>query len=71
MSGLEEEFPGAVVGLNVDAFSPEGVEAVEALGFENHGIVIRDADGDAVWKQPDHEVDIEAVRAALSELTAD
>lgn len=71
MSGLEKEFPGAVVGLNVDAMSPEGVEAVSALGFKNHGIVIRDWAGGTLWKQPDHEVDIEAVRAALRDLIAD
>lgn len=71
MSGLEKEFPERVVGLNVDAFSPEGVEAVRALGFDNHGIVIRDPAGSALWKQADHEVDIEAVRGALRDLVDD
>ena len=68
MSGLEQEFPGRVLAHNVDATTPESMTAVENLGFSNHGLVIRSPGGDALWSQPDHEVDIEAVRAKLSEL---
>jgi hypothetical protein len=70
VSGLEKEFPGKVKALNVDATTPEAVAAVKELGFRNHGLVIRDASGKAVWKQPDHQVNIDDVRAALKELTS-
>ena len=69
VSGLDKEFPGKVKGRNVDCTSKEGVTAVAELGFKSHGIVIRDAAGKAVWKQPDHTVNIEDVRTKLKELT--
>lgn len=65
VSGLEGEFPGRVNASNADAMTPKGREAVEALGFRNHGLVIRSATGEVLWKQPDHEVNIEDVREAL------
>ena len=69
VSGLEKEFPGKVKASNVDASTPEGVAAVKELGFRNHGLVIRDAAGKALWKQPDHQVNLDDVRAAIKELT--
>jgi hypothetical protein len=69
VSGLEKEYPGKVTARNVDASSQEGLDAVKELGFKNHGLVIRDAAGKAVWKQPDHTVSMEDVRKALGELT--
>jgi len=68
VSGLEKEFPGKVKAANVDAFSPEGKQAVGELGFENHGLVIRDGGGKVLFKQADHSVDIEEVRRALREI---
>lgn len=65
MSGLGQEFPGKVRGENVDATTPESVNAVKELGFGNHGIVIRDSSGKVLWKQADHQVKIEDVRGAL------
>lgn len=65
MSGLETEFPGKVVGRNVDATTQEGRDAVAELGFKSHGIVIRDAQGKPLWKQADHTVDMEEVRRTL------
>lgn len=70
VSGLESEFPGKVIGRNVDATTQEGKDAIKELGFKNHGLVIRDDAGKALWKQPDHTVNMEAVRKALKELTA-
>jgi hypothetical protein len=70
VSGLEKEFPGKVTARNIDASGEEGVAAVKELGFRNHGLVIRDGAGKALWKQPDHEVNIEDVRKALKDLTA-
>ena len=68
MSGLESEFPGRVKAQNVDATTPESKKDVEALGFQNHGLVIRSADGKVLWKQADHHVKIEDVRKALRDL---
>ena len=68
MSGLEKEFPGKVKAQNVDATTPESKKEVQALGFETHGLVIRSADGKALWKQADHSVKIEDVRKELQEL---
>ena len=68
MSGLGEEFDGQVKGQNVDATTDESRKAVKDLGFQNHGIVIRSDEGEALWKQPDHEVKMDQVREALREL---
>ena len=68
MSGLDQQFPGKLVAHNVDATTPESKRAVEDLGFGNHGLVIRTADGEVLWKQPDHEVDMDAARKALTQL---
>ena len=68
VSGLDQEFPGRVSGLNVDATSPEAASACEALGFKSHGIVIRSTAGETLWSQPDHEVNMDDVRAQLKQL---
>ena len=70
MSGLESEYKGRVRGQNLDATAPENKKIVQSLGFENHGLVIRSADGKVLWKQPDHEVKIEDVRRELDKLLA-
>ena len=68
MSGLEEEFPGRVVALNVDATIGEAKPLIKELGFKNHGLVIRSEEGEVLWTQPDHTVKIEDVRVALVDL---
>ena len=68
MSGLEQEFPGRVAAHNLDATTDEAKQAVAQLGFRNHGLVIRDADGKTLWSQPDHDVEMNDVRQALKEL---
>jgi len=68
VSGLDKEYGGKVHGQNLDATTPENAKLVKELGFENHGLVIRSADGKVVWKQPDHEVKIEDVRKELDRL---
>ncbi len=67
MSGLEQGFPGKVKGQNVDATTPESKKLMKELGFQTHGLAIRSADGKVLWKQPDHEVKMDEVRAALKE----
>ena len=68
VSGLESEFPGQVNCANVDATTPDANEAAQSLGFKSHGLVIRSASGEVLWKQPDHEVNIDNARAALRDL---
>ena len=71
MSGLEEEYKGRVQGQNLDATTAENKKIVQSLGFENHGLVIRSADGKVLWKQPDHEVKVEDMRRELDRLLAE
>ena len=68
MSGLEQDFPGKVKAQNLDATTPENKKIVKDLGFNNHGLVIRSADGKTLWKQPDHDVIMEDVRKAIADL---
>jgi hypothetical protein len=68
VSDLQTEFPDRIVAGDVDATTADAALAVKELEFGNHGIVIRSGAGEVLWKQPDHEVNIEDVRAALTEL---
>jgi len=70
VSGLEAEYKGKVRGENLDATTPENKKIVRSLGFDNHGLVIRSSDGKVLWKQPDHEVDMDDVRKELNRLLA-
>jgi hypothetical protein len=65
---LEQEYKGRVRGENLDAATAENKKVVQSLGFENHGLVIRSADGKVLWKQPDHEVRMADVRRELDRL---
>jgi hypothetical protein len=67
VSGLEQDFPGKVKAQNLDATTPENKKIVKDLGFQSHGLVIRSADGKTVWKQPDHDVQMEDVRKAIAD----
>jgi hypothetical protein len=62
---LGKEFPGKVKAENLDATTEESKKIVKSLGFETHGLVIRSSDGQVLWKQPDHEVKMDEVRAEL------
>ena len=68
MSGLEKEFPGKVKAQNVDATTPENKKIVQELGFKSHGLVIRSSDGKVLWKQPDHDVNMDDARKAIGDL---
>ena len=68
MSGLEQEYKGRVRGQNLDATTEENKKIVKSLGFENHGLVIRSADGKVLWKQPDHEAKAEDMRREIGVL---
>lgn len=68
MSGLEQEFPGKVKGQNLDAKTPENQKIVKELGFQSHGLVIRSSDGKVLFKQADHDVNMDEVRKQIAEL---
>jgi hypothetical protein len=68
VSGLEKEYPGKVKAQNVDATTPEAKKVIKEMGFDNHGLVIRSSDGKVLWKQADHTVKMEDVRAKINEL---
>ena len=65
VSGLEKEFPGQVKAQNLDATTDESKKAIKELGFKNHGLVVRSADGKVLHKQADHTVDMDEVRKAI------
>ena len=66
VSGLDGEFPGQVKAQNVDATTPEAKKAITELGFKSHGLVIRSSDGKVLFKQPDHTVNLDDARKAIS-----
>ena len=68
MSGLEQDYPGQVKAQNVDATTPENKKIVQELGFKSHGLAIRGADGKVLWKQADHEVNMDEVKKAVADL---
>ena len=68
LEAFESEFPGKVRAKNVDATIETSVAAVEKLGFKRHGLAIYGPDGEPLFKQADHTVDVAAVRKRLSEL---
>ena len=70
MSGLEQEFEGRLVTENVDATTPETEKICKDLGFKNHGLVVRNGDGEVLWSQPDHDVVVDDARQAIKELLA-
>ena len=71
MSGLDQQFGDRIVTQNLDATTPDAVAVVAELGFGNHGIVVRSADGEVLFKQPDHEVDMVEVTRRVGELVAE
>jgi hypothetical protein len=68
VSGLEKEFPGQVRAENLDATTEDAKKAIKELGFQNHGLVIRSADGKVLHKEADHTVNMDEVRIAIGEL---
>ena len=68
MRGLEKEFPGEVKARNVSARKPESQKVIKEAGFKTHGLIIRNAKDEIVWKQADHTVKMDEVRAAIRKL---
>ena len=70
MSDLEKEFPGEVKAVNLNAREEESQKVIKEQGFDTHGLIIRDAKDEVVWKQPDHKVKMDEVRAEIRKLLA-
>ncbi len=68
MSGLERDFPGQVEARSVEATTPESRETIAELGFRSHGLVIQSPEGEVLWKQADHDVNVDDARQALTEI---
>lgn len=68
VSGLEQEFPGDVKAENLNARDAESQKVIKDAGFKTHGLIIRDAKGEIVWKQADHTVKMRTVRREIRKL---
>ena len=65
MSDLEKQFPGKVKAENVSARDAEAQKVIKEEGFQTHGLLILDANDKVVFKQPDHKVKMDKVRAEI------
>jgi len=70
VSGLDKEFPGDVKAENVNAKDSKSQKVIKEAGFKSHGVIIRNRKNEIAWKQADHTVKIDDVRAAIRELLA-
>jgi hypothetical protein len=68
VSDLEKEFPGDVKAVNLNAREEESQKVIKDAGFQTHGLIIRDANDEIVWKQADHKVKMDEVRAEIRTL---
>jgi len=68
VSEFDEKYGDKIVAQSVDATAPDAAAICESLGFQNHGLVIRDGAGKTLWSQPDHSVIIDEVQAKLDSL---
>ena len=68
VSGLAEEFCGEIKTENLNAREPESQKVIKDAGFQTHGLIIRNSNDEIVWKQADHTVKIDDVRAAIRKL---
>jgi hypothetical protein len=70
VSGLDKEFPGVKV-ENLNAKDPDSQKVIQEAGFKSHGLIIRNPKGEIVWKQADHGVNMDDVKAAIRKLLAE
>ena len=68
VSDLEKEFPGDVKAVNLNAREEESQKVIKEQGFQTHGLIIRYANDEVVWKQADHKVKMDDVRAEIRKL---
>ncbi len=65
MSELYENYGGWIETASHDATTEENAAINKDLGFQTHGLVIKDAKGSVLFKQADHNVKMEDVEAFL------
>jgi len=68
VSGLENEFAGQVKTENLNAREEESHKVIKEQGFATHGLLIRNAKDEVVWRQADHKVKMKQVRAEIRRL---
>ena len=68
MNGLDKEFGDALVVNVFDASTAESKQKIAEYGFENHGLVIFDKDGDLRTKMNGHEWTEAQIRDALDKV---
>ena len=71
VNGLEEEFKGALECEVLDAMTAENKAQIKAYGFDNHGLVVFDAQGTVRSKLNGHLMREPEIRAALKEVMGD
>ena len=65
---MDKDYAGKVHGQNLDATTEENEKICKELGFSSHGLAIRSADGKVLWKQADHDVNMDDVKKAVADL---
>ena len=68
MNGLEKEHEGTLECEVLDANTAASMRAIKGYGFENHGLVIFDAQGDVQKKMDGHDWTEVQIRAALKDV---
>jgi hypothetical protein len=68
VNGLEKEYEGTLECDVFDATTAASKQAISEYGFENHGLVIFDAQGDVQKKMDGHDWTEVQIRTALSDV---
>ncbi|NIV91226.1 hypothetical protein GWN42_00100 [candidate division KSB1 bacterium] len=71
MNGLEQEYAGVLECEIRDATTPESKEQIQSYGFDTHGMVLMDENGNVQKKMDGHLMKEPAIRAALREVMGD
>jgi|JI10StandDraft_1071094.scaffolds.fasta_scaffold337677_2 hypothetical protein len=70
VSGFDSEFAGQVRVRTVECETPEGKEVARRYGFQSHGLLIFDPQGELLFVRRDHSVDAAEVHRVLAEAVA-
>ncbi len=65
VDGLEKVYGDRMQFRQVDWSTPEAKKAIRKYQLGNHGMVLVDADGKALWSEPDHFQKRETVEAEI------
>lgn len=67
MSELGKKYGDQLKEESLDATTRENAAKQAGLGFQSHGLLIRDKSGEIVFKQADHAVNKDEVAAFVAE----